>query len=130
MRWVNAGKMLVMLVIMALPVLGLGLFHFLPFQAALEIYLLLLIISGIMYYGMFTVMGGKRKVLTGFEEMKGKEGLVFEDINPEGKVRIDNELWIARAPGGKFLKGEKVRIRGHEGLTLLVEALPEKEKTS
>jgi membrane protein implicated in regulation of membrane protease activity len=120
--------MFVMLIIMALPVLGLGLFYFLRFQVALPIYLFLLLISGVMYYGMFTVMGKKRKVRTGFEEMMGKEGLVFEDISPEGKVRIDNELWTARAQGGRFVKGEKVRICGHEGLTLLVEALNEKEK--
>jgi membrane-bound ClpP family serine protease len=77
---------------------------------------------------MFTVMGRKRRVRTGFEEMNGKEALVLEDIDPEGKVRIDDELWTARAQEGTFLKGEKVRICGHEGLTLVVEALPEKEK--
>jgi membrane-bound ClpP family serine protease len=119
-----------MVVIMALPLLGLGLFYFFPLRMALPIYLCLLFISGLMYYGMFTVMGRKRRVRTGFEEMIGKDGLVFEDINPEGKVRIDDELWTARAQGGRFLKGEKVRISGHEGLTLLVEGLAEQKKPS
>jgi membrane-bound serine protease (ClpP class) len=118
-----------MVVIMALPVLGLGLFYFLPFRTALPIYLFLLFISGLMYYGMFTVMGRKRKARTGFEEMIGEEALVLEDIDPEGKVGIDDELWTARARGRRFMKGERVRICGHKGLTLLVEALPEKEES-
>jgi membrane-bound ClpP family serine protease len=67
---------------------------------ALPIYLFLLFISGLMYYGMFTVMGRKREARTGFEEMIGKEALVLEDIDPEGKVRVGNELWSARAQRG------------------------------
>jgi membrane-bound ClpP family serine protease len=118
-----------MIVIMALPLLGLGLFYFLPFGMAFPLYLFLLFISGLMYYGMFTVMGRKRRVRTGFEEMIGEEAIVMEDLDPEGKVRINDELWAARAQGGRFLKGEKVRITGHEGLTVIVEALSEKEKS-
>ena len=118
-----------MVVIMALPFLGLGLFYFLPFRMALPIYLFLLFVSGLMYYGMFTVMGRKRRTRTGFEEMIGEEVLVLEDIDPEGEVGIDDELWTARARGGRFLKGERVKICGHDGLTLLVEALTEKEKS-
>ena len=118
-----------MILIMALPLLGLVLFYLLPFQMALPIYLFLLLISGLMYYGMFTVMGRKGKTWTGFEEMMGKEALVLEDLDPEGRVQMSGELWAARAHAGKFLKGEKVKICGHEGLTLLVEALPEKEKS-
>jgi membrane-bound ClpP family serine protease len=118
-----------MVIIMALPFLGLGLFYFLPFRMALPIYLFLLFVSGLMYYGMFTVMGRKRRTRTGFEEMIGEEALVLEDIDPEGKVGIDDELWTARARGGRFQKGERVKICGHDGLTLLVEALTEKEKS-
>ena len=118
-----------MIVVMALPILGLVLFYFLPFRMAFPIYLFLLFISGLMYYGMFTVMGRKRSVRTGFEEMIGEEALVVEDINPEGTVRIDDELWTATAWGGTFLKGERVRICGHEGLTLLVDALNEKDRS-
>jgi membrane-bound ClpP family serine protease len=118
-----------MIVIMALPILGLGLFYFLPLGMAFPLYLFLLFSSGFMYYGMFTVVGRKRRVRTGFEEMIGEEALVLEDINLEGKVRVDDELWAATARGGNFLKGERVRICGHEGLTLLVEALNEKDRS-
>ena len=60
-----------MILIMALPLLGLGLFYLFSFRMALPIYLSLLFISGLIYYGMFTVMGRKRKTWTGFEEMMG-----------------------------------------------------------
>ena len=117
----------IMIVIMALPILGLLLFYWLPIRMALPLYLFLFFVSALMYYGMFTVMGRKRRVRTGFEEMIGKDAVVFEDINPEGKIRTDDELWDARAKEGEFLKGERVTIIGHEGLTLIVDALPEKE---
>jgi len=116
-----------MIVMMALPILGLLLFYWLPIRMALPLYLFLFFVSALMYYGMFTVMGRKRRVRTGFEEMIGKDAVVFEDINPEGKIRTDDELWDARAQKGVLLKGERVRIVGHEGLTLIVDPLPEKE---
>jgi membrane-bound serine protease (ClpP class) len=119
-----------MALIMALPVLGLVLFYILPFAMALPLYLLLFFISGLIYYGMFTVMGRKRKARTGFEEMMGQEALVVEDVSPQGRVQIYDELWTARARGRAFLKGDKVRICGHEGLTLVVESLTEKQKSS
>jgi hypothetical protein len=78
----NVENPSLMIVIMALPLVGLGLFYIFPFQKALPIYLCFLFISGLMYYGMFTVMGRKRKVRTGFEEMIGEKALVLEDINP------------------------------------------------
>jgi membrane-bound serine protease (ClpP class) len=119
-----------MALILALPVLGLVLFYILPFKMALPLYLLLLFISGLIYYGMFTVMGKKRKVRTGFEEMMGQEALVVEDVSPRGKVLIYYEIWSARARGKSVLKGDKVRICGHQGLTLVVESLTEEQKSS
>jgi len=46
-----------MIVIMALPVLGLALFYLFPFWTVLPFYVCLLLISGIIWYGMFAVMG-------------------------------------------------------------------------
>ena len=72
-----------MIVMMALPILGLLLFYWFSFRIALPLYLFLFFVSALMYYGMFTVMGRKRRVRTGFEEMIGKDAVVFEDINPD-----------------------------------------------
>jgi membrane protein implicated in regulation of membrane protease activity len=94
-----------MLIAMALPILGIGLFFYLPFWAALPIYLCLFIFPGLVYYGMFSAMKGK--VQTGKGKMIGKEALVAEDIDPNGKVEFEDEIWFAMAKGKKFPKGEK-----------------------
>ena len=115
-----------MIVTMALPILGLILFFALPFWTALSLYLCCLLFSGLMYYGMFSVMGGRRKVQSGFEKFIGEEAIVVEDLNPEGKVEIDDEIWKATVKGSAVKRGEKVRITGHEGVTLVVEINPGK----
>lgn len=108
-------------IILAIPVLALVLFFFLPFRTALSIYLPVAAASGFIYLKMITAMGSK--VQTGFEKMIGEEALVIEDIDPEGKVEIMDEIWAATANGKKFHKGEKLKIRGAKGLTLIVEGM-------
>ena len=117
-----------MVIMMALPILGLALFYFLPFWIALPIYFCFLLLSGLMYFGMFSAMNKKRKVQTGFEKMIDEEAVVIEEINPEGRVRIDDEKWVAAAYGKTFRRDHRLRIRGHEGMTLIVEALSNREK--
>jgi membrane-bound ClpP family serine protease len=117
---------MIMVIMMALPILGLPLFYFLPFSTALPTYVCLLFLSGLMYYGMFSAMGRKRKVQTGLEQIIGGEAVVVEDIDAEGKVEIGDEIWKATANGEKFHKGKKVRVIGAQGLVLVVEDLDEK----
>jgi membrane protein implicated in regulation of membrane protease activity len=119
-----------MIITMALPILGLIFFFFLPFGTALPLYLCCLILSGLMYYGMFSVMGRRRKIQTGFEKFMNEEAVVVEDLNPEGKVEIDDEIWKAAAKNHVARKGEKVRITGHEGVTLIVGKEPGNEGDS
>jgi membrane protein implicated in regulation of membrane protease activity len=109
-----------MLIAMALPILGIGLFLYLPFWTAFPIYLFLIIFSGLVYYGMFSGMRGK--VQTGKEEMVGKEVVVIEDIDPEGKVEYESEIWSATAEGKRIPRGEKVKICGFQGMRLIVNA--------
>jgi membrane protein implicated in regulation of membrane protease activity len=118
---------MVMVITMALPILGLIFFFFLPFWTALPLYLCCLIFSGLMYYGMFSVMGGRKKVQTGFEKFIDEEAVVIEDLKPDGKVEIDDEIWKAATKGPLVRKGERVRITRHEGVMLIVEKVPEKE---
>jgi membrane-bound ClpP family serine protease len=100
------------------PILGLPLFFFLPFGTALPIYLMVVLVSGFLYYKVAAAM--KAKVKTGKEEMIGKEAVVIEDINPEGKVTIWSEIWSATADGKRFHKGEKVEVHGFQSLTAIV----------
>lgn len=113
--------MMPMLIAMILPLLGIILFFIFPFDEALPIYLAFIFFSALMYYGMFTVMGRKRKVQTGSEEMIGDVAIVVKDIDPDGMVDFKGEIWAATAGGKKFFKGEKVKIRSVEGLVLHVE---------
>jgi membrane-bound ClpP family serine protease len=104
------------------PVFALPLFWFFPLNTALPIYISILVISGILYLKVFQAM--RSEVLTGQEAMLGKEGLVVEDIAPEGKVQYASETWDAMTEGKRFLKGEKVKISGFQGMRLLVEERP------
>ena len=113
--------MIIMPILMVSPVLALLLFYYLPFETALPIYGIILIISGFCYYIMFKSMRMKAKI--GMETRIGKEALVIEDIDPEGKVQIDSEIWDATGRGRRFRKGERVRVCGYEGLMLVVEPL-------
>jgi membrane-bound ClpP family serine protease len=63
------------------------------------------------------------KVQTGKKKMIGKKALVIEDIDPEGKVEYEGEIWNATSQGQKLAKGKRVRISGAQGLTLMVKDL-------
>lgn len=51
--------------------------------------------------------------------MLGNEGEVVHSLITEARVKVNDEIWNARSE--KELKeGEKVRIAGFDGLTLIV----------
>jgi membrane-bound ClpP family serine protease len=116
--------MLIMMLLMLSPILALFLFAILPFWVALQIYIPIFLFGAFVNFKMMTSM--KLKVQTGIEEMIGEEALVIEDIDPEGKVEIMDEIWKATAKGNTFQKGEKVKVTGAQGLALIVENLQEK----
>jgi membrane-bound serine protease (ClpP class) len=107
--------------ILFLPVFAFPLFWIFPFGVALTLYLFIIGISLFLYFKVFQAM--RRKVCTGQEAMLGRNGLVIEDIDPEGKIRCASEIWNATTQGRSLLKGEKVKITRIKGLTLLVEGI-------
>jgi membrane-bound serine protease (ClpP class) len=72
----------------------------------------------------FALAAQRRKVVTGEAGMIDAVGVARTDLDPEGKVMVRGEVWDARAQG-KILKGTRVRVRGLDGLTLLVETKPD-----
>lgn len=62
----------------------------------------------------------RSKVVTGMQGMIGAVGEARTDIDPEGKVFVQGELWNAHAPSRVGL-GEQVVVRKVEGLELEVE---------
>lgn len=60
-----------------------------------------------------------RRNITGKEGMIGKIGTARTDINPEGKVFVEGEIWDAYSDE-PIRKGDKVKILSVEGLRLKV----------
>jgi len=61
----------------------------------------------------------RRAATVGAETLVGRVVEVSEECRPDGRVRIQGELWNARCPEGAS-RGERVRITGLDGLTLQV----------
>jgi len=66
----------------------------------------------------------RSKAITGEAGIIDALGVAQTDIEPEGKVLVQGTLWTARSPE-KIIKGSRVRVRDIQGLTLVVEAMPE-----
>jgi membrane protein implicated in regulation of membrane protease activity len=61
----------------------------------------------------------RRGVQAGAEALVGKTARVVAPCRPEGRVRVEGELWRARCEDGAD-EGESVRVLSVEGLTLEV----------
>ena len=98
--------------------------------AALAVLLILnspwnLIVSGVCIVGFAfevgfwnTKMRGRRRQV-GAEALIDAEGIVLTPCHPIGQVQVVGERWEARCAEGAD-RGEKVRVVGIEGLTLIV----------
>jgi membrane-bound serine protease (ClpP class) len=62
----------------------------------------------------------RRRAVTGVEGLIGRRGRVVEACRPDGRVRVNGELWRAHCPAGADV-GDDVRVVGIDDLTLLVE---------
>jgi len=70
----------------------------------------------------YVVKARVRRPVTGAEGMIGGEGVAKTKLNPYGKIWIWGEMWNARTefPEEIIKKGEKVEVRGLEGMRLIV----------
>ena len=73
-----------------------------------------------------TMLGGiwwstRRRAVVGAESLVGEQGRVVRRCRPRGQVAVRGEIWGARCEEGADV-GETVRIRGLQGLTLIVES--------
>lgn len=59
-------------------------------------------------------------VRMGATTLVGREGRAITDLAPEGRVRVDGEVWTAIAEGEPVGAGEPVEVAGVEGVTLRV----------
>jgi membrane protein implicated in regulation of membrane protease activity len=70
--------------------------------------------------GFWVWLSRRRKAVTGAEALPGSRAVVVTPLRPEGQVRIDGELWRARAEH-ELEVGEEVEVvRLDPGLVLVV----------
>lgn len=66
-----------------------------------------------------------RTPAVGAESLIGKRGTAKTNVDGEGYVVVEGELWRARSASGREIKsGTRIRVVAVEGLTLLVEEAP------
>ena len=58
--------------------------------------------------------------VTAPESIVGSEGLVQQDLEPQGYVQVRGELWKASSAAGGLKKGEQVIVTAIDGLKLTV----------
>jgi membrane protein implicated in regulation of membrane protease activity len=104
-----------------MPVIALPIFWLMPLNLAIPIYLIIVLISGLLYWLIARSMG--KQPVTGAEGLIGALGEVVSMIHP-GKhtkylVRSQGELWSASSPD-PLHSGETVRIAAVDGIRLVV----------
>ena len=62
----------------------------------------------------------RKKPLPGLSDMSGTEGIVEKSLAPDGLVKIDGELWEARADTGNIRAGQDVIVVSQNHLKLVV----------
>jgi membrane-bound ClpP family serine protease len=62
----------------------------------------------------------RKKPLPGFSDMIGTEGRAVNRLEPQGMVKIESELWDAKAETGKINAGTEVVVVDQYGLKLIV----------
>lgn len=103
--------------LLMMPLLGLGLFALLPWPAALPSYLVLIVVSLVLYAKVIHAM--RQPVQTGREAMLGAVVTVTSGVSSQGQVRYGNELWSAVSEQ-RLTVGQRARIVGFDGLRLVV----------
>lgn len=103
--------------LLAMPLIGLGLFFVLPFATALVVYLVLVLLSLFLYYKIAESMHAP--VLTGSEALLGR--VVTTDA--AGAIHWQGEWWTARPA----LPNRRVRIVSLCGLEVQVEPVAGQE---
>lgn len=69
---------------------------------------------------LFVWWSKRRRASVGLDTLVGRRALVVRALTPRGQVKLDGELWEARADGSVD-PGREVTVRGVDGLVLDVE---------
>jgi membrane-bound serine protease (ClpP class) len=90
---------------------------------------IIVIVTGFAIFAVVSFRVGSRtlskKPMAGFTNMIGTEGLATGKLNPDGFVKIESELWAARAENGPIEAGINVVVIAQKGLKLVVKPIPQ-----
>lgn len=89
-----------------------------PLKISLTIIAILILKDALFVPFLWRVL--EKRVEVGGEALIGAEGIVVEELDPEGIVRIGREYWRAIIREGRAEVGEKVRVVGLNDLKLIV----------
>ncbi len=65
------------------------------------------------------------KPVHGNDEFESSRAVVTEDLDPEGRVMVQGEIWRAYSRSGEVIpRGQRVKVLGREGMNLIVEPIP------
>lgn len=92
-----------------------------PSNAALSLGLLLLI-AVLLYPATRRLLQPGQPI--GAKTLVGRETTLVRSAEPVGRIRLDGELWFARARHRSLPTGTRVRVVDASGLELIVEPLP------
>lgn len=104
--------------VLLMPLIGLGVFWLWPFSVAMPVYLVILFISGLVYFAMLRAM--HRPVTTGKEGLIGKSAEVIDIAGFRGHVRVHGEIWEAIFEDS-FQKGDTGIIKEVRDMILVIE---------
>src|SRR5512136_1253498 len=86
----------------------------------LLIIVIILAVAAVVYIVFRIIDTYRRQATTGKEDLVGKIAIVREELNPEGTVFYQGDLWTALSISGKTEPGEEVIISKVDGLKLIV----------
>lgn len=104
--------------VLMMPVIGLGVFWLWPFSVAMPVYLVILFISGLVYFALLKAMS--RPVVTGKEGLIGRTVEIMDISGYRGHVRVHGEIWEAYFQGS-FQKADKGIVKEVRDMTLVIE---------
>lgn len=109
------------IILLLLPLIGIVVFWFLPLPQAIFAYLVVLLLSGVLYWVIARTMKNRSKY--GLEGLIGAEARVVSKLGPHDyaqyMLRVHGELWTANS-NDELKLDETVKTLSVSGLTLMV----------
>jgi membrane-bound serine protease (ClpP class) len=86
-------------------------------------------VSGLFVFAIvrMAVQARRRQVVSGEQALIGASGEVVSDLSDEGWASIQGEIWRVRS-ALPLAQGQRVRVKGIDGPTLVVEPQPDQSK--